>query len=492
MKAHARTALAAVIATMLMCPPLLVGHADGIGIATAQTAPAKAGQYGRQVDLATVKQYAVLPKRADVTLVDARPAARKYDIGHIPTAINIPDSQFDQLAPKLLPQDKSQLVIFYCDGPECMLSHNSAFKAEKLGYSNVRVHVGGFPEWAKAGNLVAVSIPQLKKLLDAKEPLTLVDARPRERKYDKGHIPGAISLPDSQFDKLAAQLLPADKAAALYFYCEGLECKLSNDSAEKAVKLGYSNVRVHVGGFPEWAKAGNLVAVSIPQLKKLLDAKEPLTLVDARPRERKYDKGHIPGAISLPDSQFDKLAAQLLPADKAAALYFYCEGLECKLSNDSAEKAVKLGYSNVKVVPEGWPAWEKAYGAGVAAAAPAAAPAAAAPALVAGKEPGSIAVPSFEQIYREAPQSVHLIDVRDPHEFAAGTFKGAVNIPVGLIDKRLDQLPRDKPIVFFCGAGGRSGEAHDVVKAALPALKTVFIDATIKWQPSGEYTITAK
>lgn len=389
MKAHARTALAAAIATVLLCPPLLLGHADGIGTATAQTAPAKAGYYGAQVDLATVKQYAVLPKRSDVTIVDARPAARKYDIGHIPTAINIPDSQFDQLAPKLLPQDKSQLVIFYCDGPECMLSHNSAFKAEKLGYTNVRVHVGGFPEWAKAGNLVAVSIPQLKKLLDAREPLTLVDARPKERKYDKGHIPGAISLPDSQFDKLAAQLLPADKAAALYFYCEGLECKLSNDSAEKAVKLGYTNV---------------------------------------------------------------------------------------------------------KVVPEGWPGWEKAYGANAAAAAPAtpAPAAAAAPAIMAGKEPGSIAVSSFEQILREAPQSVHLIDVRDPHEFAAGTFKGAVNVPVGTLDKKLDQLPRDKPIVFFCGAGGRSGEAHDVVKSALPTLKTVFVDATIKWKPTGEYTITAK
>lgn len=389
MKAHARTALAAVIATMLMCPPLLVGDADGIGIATAQTAPAKAGYYGKQVDLATVKQYAVLPKRADVTIVDARPAARKYDIGHIPTAINIPDSQFDQLAPNLLPQDKSQLVIFYCDGPECMLSHNSAYKAEKLGYTNVRVYVGGFPEWAQAGNLVAVSIAQLKKVMDAREPLTLVDARPKERKYDKGHIPGAISLPDSQFDKLAAQLLPADKAAPLYFYCDGLECKLSNDSAEKAVKLGYSNV---------------------------------------------------------------------------------------------------------KVVPAGWPGWDKAYGAsaGAAPAPVAVAPAAAAPAIVPGKEPGSIAVPSFEQILREAPHSVHLIDVRDPQEFAAGTFKGAVNIPVGTLDKKLDQLPRDKPIVFFCGAGGRSGEAHDVVKSALPALKTVFVDATIKWTPSGEYTITAK
>ena len=389
MKAHARTALAAVIATMLLCPPLFVGGAQGIGIAAAQAAPAKAGHYGKQVDLATVKQYAVLPKRADVTIVDARPAARKYDIGHIPTAVNIPDSQFDQLAARLLPQDKSQLVVFYCDGPECILSHNSAFRAEKLGYTNVRVFAGGFPEWASQGNLGAGSIPQLKKLMDAKEPLTLVDARPKERKYDKGHIPGAISLPDSQFDKLAAQLLPADKAAALYFYCEGLECKLSNDSAEKAVKLGYTNV---------------------------------------------------------------------------------------------------------KVVPEGWPGWDKAYGAGMAAAAPAAAGAApaAAPAIVAGKEPGSIAVPSFEQILREAPQSVHLIDVRDPHEFAAGTFKGAVNMPVGTLDKSLDKLPRDKPIVFFCGAGGRSGEAHDVVKSALPTLKTVFVDATIKWKPTGEYTITAK
>jgi len=385
MKAHARTAVAAVIATMLLCPALLPGEVGG-GIAAAQTTAAKAGWYARQVDLATVRQYAVLPKREDVVIVDARPAARKYDIGHIPTAVNIPDSQFDQLAARLLPQDKAQLVIFYCDGPECMLSHNSAFKAERLGYTNVRV----FP-----------------------------------------------------------------------------------------------------GGFPEWVQGGNLAAISIPQLKKLMDAREPLTLVDARPRERKYDKGHIPGAISLPDSQFEQLAVQRLPADKAAPLYFYCDGLACRLSNDSAAKAIKLGYTNVKVVPDGWPGWQQAYGDVVAAAS--AAPAAAAtPAIVAGKEPGSIAVPSFERIYREAPQTVHLIDVREPQEFAAGTFKGAVNIPVGTLDKNLDKLPQDRPIVFFCGAGGRSGEAHDVVKAARPALRTMFLDATIKWKPDGEYTITAK
>jgi rhodanese-related sulfurtransferase len=379
-----RTILAALCGSLLMGQALLAASPAYAADEPAGAVQAKPNWYPRRADLALVKQYAVLPKPEGVTIVDARPAARKYDLGHIPTAVNIPDSQFDKLAPALLSQDKSQLVIFYCDGPECVLSHNSAFKAEKLGYTNVRVYAEGFPDWIKNGNLHAVSVARIKQLMD-------------------------------------------EKAA--------------------------------------------------------------FTLVDARPKDRKYDKGHIPGAISLPDSQFDKLAAERLPADKAAPIYFYCDGLACKLSNDSAEKAIRLGYTDVKVVPEGYPGWEKAYGPGpgaVAADVPASAPA-----IVAGKEPGTIAVTSFERILREAPGTVHLIDVREPREYAAGTFKGAINMPVNTIEKNLDKLPTDKPIVFFCGAGGRSGEAHDLVRAQRPALKTVFIDATIKWSADGSYTIAA-
>lgn len=36
-------------------------------------------------------------------------------------------------------------------------------------------------------------------------------------------------------------------------------------------------------------------------------------LIDARPKQPRYDKGHIPTAVSLPDSQFDKLAPEILP-----------------------------------------------------------------------------------------------------------------------------------------------------------------------------------
>jgi len=382
MKNHSRTIVAALSGALLFGALLAGGASFAANEPAAQPTQSKPSWYPKRVDMKFVKQYAVLPKPEGVTIVDSRPGPRNFHPGHIPTAVNIPDTQFDSLAPALLPADKSQLLIFYCGGPECMLSHNSAFKAEKLGYTNVHV------------------------------------------------------------------------------YAEG---------------------------FPDWIKNGNLQAISIRHLNMMLDAEMPLTLIDARPKDRKYDKGHIPGAISLPDSQFEKLAAERLPADKAAPLLFYCDGLACKLSNDSAEKAIKLGYTNVKVVPEGYPGWEKAYGPGPGAAvAPAAAPA-----IVAGKEPGTIAIPSFERIYREAPATVHLVDVREPHEFAAGTFKGAINMPISTLEKNLDKLPSGKPIVFFCGAGGRSGEAHDLVKVARPDLKTVFLDTNIKWTRAGEHTFAS-
>ena len=52
---------------------------------------------------------------------------------------------------------------------------------------------------------------------------------------------------------------------------------------------------------------------------------EDVRIIDSRPKRAKYDKGHIPGAISIPDSQFDKMTAQL-PAQKDALLIYYCGG----------------------------------------------------------------------------------------------------------------------------------------------------------------------
>ncbi len=219
----------------------------------------------------------------------------------------------------------------------------------------------------------------------------------------------------------------------------------------------------------------------------------PVTLVDARPAARKYDIGHIPTALNLPDSQFDKLAPTMLPADKAQLIIFYCDGPTCALSHNSAFKAEKLGYSNIRVYEAGFPDWVKngnppAYSAAHLKKLQDEKM----PSIEAGKEAGTITVASFERIFKEAPETVHLIDVREPQEFASGTFKGSINMPINGLDKNLDKLPTDKPIIFFCGAGGRSGEAHDMVKLYKAQLKTFFLDAEIKWAKDGSYTIKGK
>ena len=84
-------------------------------------------------------------------------------------------------------------------------------------------------------------------------------------------------------------------------------------------------MKVFAGGFPAWMKTkGSYAQVAVEYIAAQMD-KNLMTLVDSRPKKPKYDKGHIPGAICIPDSQFDKLKGKL-PSDKSLPLIFYCGG----------------------------------------------------------------------------------------------------------------------------------------------------------------------
>ena len=54
----------------------------------------------------------------------------------------------------------------------------------------------------------------------------------------------------------------------------------------------------------------------------------------------------------------------VLPLLVSSTLLFYCGGIKCPLSVKSANKAVNLGYENVRVFQGGYPAWKAAYGPG--------------------------------------------------------------------------------------------------------------------------------
>jgi rhodanese-related sulfurtransferase len=54
------------------------------------------------------------------------------------------------------------------------------------------------------------------------------------------------------------------------------------------------------------------------------------------------------------------------------------------------------------------------------------------------------------------PNGELLVDVRDPNELVEfGKLPKAVNIPLGELRDRLDELPRDRPILLYCQKGQR-------------------------------------
>ena len=51
------------------------------------------------------------------------------------------------------------------------------------------------------------------------------------------------------------------------------------------------------------------------------------------------------------------------------------------------------------------------------------------------------------------------LDVREPHEWAAGHAQGARHIPLGQLGQRQRELPAGRPIITVCRSGGRSARA---------------------------------
>ncbi|WP_421385133.1 rhodanese-like domain-containing protein [Bacillus salacetis] len=53
----------------------------------------------------------------------------------------------------------------------------------------------------------------------------------------------------------------------------------------------------------------------------------------------------------------------------------------------------------------------------------------------------------------------NIIDVRETDEVAQGKIPGAVNIPLGLVEFRMNELDKSKEYIMVCRSGGRSGRA---------------------------------
>ncbi len=114
---------------------------------------------------------------------------------------------------------------------------------------------------------------------------------------------------------------------------------------------------------------GGYGIVDTNELKKWIDEKKEMIIVDTMPLDMSYNKNHIPGAVQIlfpipeltkiDDAQKNALI-KLLGSDKKKQIVFYCGFTKCTRSHNGALWAVNLGYKNVYRYPAGIVGWKEA------------------------------------------------------------------------------------------------------------------------------------
>ena len=277
-------------------------------------------------EIKTTELKAMQDKGDKFTLVDSRPAKR-FAPSSLPGAINIPVDEFNDKASKR-PANKDELLVFYCGGPTCGMSTESADKAKKMGYKNVQVYLEGEPGWIKTGNPTYAS-----KEFISKGNIVLIDLRSAE-KSAAGRIPRSVTIPYATL-KGKAESLPKKAPIVLY-----------SDDADEAMnalkdlrKAGLKKVSLVPGNMDGWVKAGGETTsgpvVSTIEWKRQLEKGEvsvadflnvandkatDAIILDVRTKDESAS-GKYKNAVSIPLDQLTNRKGEL-PKDKK--IYVHC------------------------------------------------------------------------------------------------------------------------------------------------------------------------
>jgi rhodanese-related sulfurtransferase len=129
-----------------------LAHVKDVVAAIGRRSAAAAGGDSAEASPAGADTSLAKALAANATLLDAR-TADVYAAGHIPGALNLPAADFEAVYPGLKAEiAAASLLVVYCDGGDCELSHDLAAVLKDLGHGPVQLFAGGFDAWMEAGN----------------------------------------------------------------------------------------------------------------------------------------------------------------------------------------------------------------------------------------------------------------------------------------------------------------------------------------------------
>ena len=215
---------------------------------------------------------------------------------------------------------------------------------------------------------------------------------------------------------------------------------------------------------PKTTLPAGMKAVSLETVAGFLDkggALPPFTLVDVRSAES-YAAAHLAGAISVSLQRIEKRPAGILPDDRTAALVFYDEGAGDDSAVKAAAIALKAGYADVAVFPDGVIGWQRS---------------------------GRFLTPANSFIRKSAPI---IIDLRAPERVDAGHMEKAISIPAAQVadSSGLFPLERGVPIVVYGENDSEALAAARTIRSWGYRRVTVYFGGVAAWLASAEVLTT--
>ncbi len=167
-----------------------------------------------QTDKAAVKDAAKAPAAA----------AQKQDAKVYKGKVVGKSNKAKTISIKVGKGDKSKTIMVKFDDKTVGVEH-----AAKGHASIIKYEMRDGEPWATVVKPKLAKIPEgvteiktddLKKIMNSKEDILLIDARPGKR-YAASHIAGAVNIPVPAYKEKAASVLPKDKDTHLVVYCGG-------------------------------------------------------------------------------------------------------------------------------------------------------------------------------------------------------------------------------------------------------------------------------
>ncbi|MGH9980218.1 MAG: rhodanese-like domain-containing protein, partial [Nitrososphaeraceae archaeon] len=188
-------------------------------------------------------------------------------------------------------------------------------------------------------------------------------------------------------------------------------------------------------------------SISAEELKSKLDSKRPIMLFDIGERER-YEKKHIPGSSYALCNEESKKIMSKLPKDVEIILVAEKD----EYTKQMAEMMYKIGLK-VRYLLGGIKAWKWDFADGKFV-------------TITSKDISAFELKEALDKTQGNNDSLFLLDVREPNEYAEWHIEDSVNIPLGELAKgeTLSYIPKDKKIITICPHGNRATDGKYLIQ----------------------------